>query len=183
MLIITTFQHIVRHDRTGDTIINHSDEQVLNQGNIFRRAFATLRNVEIAHDAVKFVVAGTTASGMNWLVRLAVSFLVPFPIALVIGAAVGMSISFALYRIWVFPRSAVKLHVQAALFLAVNAVTSCFLVGAALLIASLITDLPISTRNQQNLAHAIAIGVGGFVSFVGHRYFTFARRAHSRPDR
>jgi energy-coupling factor transport system substrate-specific component len=130
----------------------------------------------IARQGVRFIVAGSTASAVNWLTRLASSFVVSFPVALVIGACLGMAVGFVLYRGWVFPGSMRRLREQTALFLLVNAVTACFVIGVSLLIASLLTGLPVSVRNQQNIAHAAAIGFGAIISFIGHRTFSFARR-------
>jgi len=135
---------------------------------------------QLGRELVRFGVAGSTASAINWLVRLLVSLVVPFPIALVIGAATGLAVGFVLYRNWVFPGSTLRLPLQSFRFLAVNAVSACVVVGMALAIASLLVRLPVSTLNQQNLAHAIAIGFGAIINFVGHRWLTFERRAGAR---
>jgi putative flippase GtrA len=127
-------------------------------------------------ELVRFGTAGSLASAMNWLVRLVTSLVLPFPVALVIGAAVGLAIGFVLYRTWVFPGSTVGLPLQTIRFMAVNAVSACVVIALAMAIAVLLTGLPISTLNQQNLAHAMAIGFGATINFIGHRYFTFHRK-------
>lgn len=149
----------------------------LRSGDWVSRRLAGMRAADIAREGGKFVVAGGIASAVNWLTRLGFSFVVSFPVALAIGATVGMTIGFTLYRAWVFPGSTRRLDAQTVLFLLVNAVTASFVIGASVVIAALLADLPLSVRNQQNLAHAVAIGLGAFISFVGHRSLTFARRA------
>ena len=140
------------------------------------RQFARLDGDGLARQGTRFVLAGGTASAVNWLVRLGASFVVPFPAALVIGAVVGMIVGFVLYRAWVFPRSTRRLHEQTVLFIAVNAVTAGFVICVSLFAAAMLTGLPVSTRIQESVAHAIGIALGSVISFVGHRTFTFARR-------
>jgi energy-coupling factor transport system substrate-specific component len=127
-------------------------------------------------ELVRFATAGSLASATNWLVRLVTSLVVPFSIALIIGAGVGLAIGFVLYRTWVFPGSTLGLPLQTIRFMAVNAVSACVVIALALVIAPLLTGFPISTLNQQNLAHAIAIGFGATINFIGHRRFTFQRK-------
>jgi len=139
--------------------------------------FVGSRHEAIAREGARFFVAGSVASGINWLTRLGFSFIVPFPAALAIGAGVGMLVGFVIYRSWVFPASSRGLRTQTVLFLLVNAVTASFVVTASLFIVGLLTEVPVSDRNRENLAHALAIGCGAIISFLGHRTFTFARRA------
>jgi putative flippase GtrA len=140
------------------------------------RAFVGSPHEAIARDGVRFLIAGSLSSAVNWLVRLGFSFVVPFPAALAIGAAIGMAVAFVLYRSWVFPSSARRLRAQTVLFLLVCAVTASFVIAASLVFVRLMTDIPLSDRNRENLAHALAIGCGAIISFLGHRTFTFAHR-------
>jgi energy-coupling factor transport system substrate-specific component len=134
---------------------------------------------EIARQGGKFLVAGGSASAVNWLTRLVASWFVPFHTALIIGAAIGMSIGFILYRSWVFPTSRRSLHAQTGLFLLVNAVTACLVIGASLLIVKLISGAPMSIPVQESIAHAIGIGLGAGLNFLGHRLVTFgAHKPH-----
>jgi putative flippase GtrA len=140
------------------------------------RAFVGSRHEAIARDGVRFLIAGSLASAVNWLTRLGFSFVVPFPAALALGAVIGMAFAFALYRSWVFPASVRRLRAQTVLFLLVCAVTASFVIVASLVIVRLLPDIPLSELNRENLAHALAIGCGAIISFLGHRTFTFARR-------
>jgi energy-coupling factor transport system substrate-specific component len=137
--------------------------------------FTRCRYEALAREGARFVVAGGVASAANWLSRLGLSFVVPFPAALIVGAALGMALGFVLYRSWVFPHSSRPLPAQTGFFLLVNFVTACFVVTVSLVFAQLFAGLPISVLNQQNLAHAAAIACGALISFLGHRTFTFAR--------
>jgi putative flippase GtrA len=104
------------------------------------------------------------------------SLALPFSVSLVIGAGVGLAIGFLLYRTWVFPGSTVGLTLQTIRFMAVNTVSAGVVIALAMAIAPLLAGLPISTLNQQNLAHAMAIGFGATINFIGHRCFTFHRK-------
>jgi putative flippase GtrA len=137
---------------------------------------------KLIHEGARFLVAGSAASAVNWLVRLAVSFVVSFPVALVIGAISGMALGFVVYRTWVFPQSARRMHHQAAIFLLVNAVTAAFVITAALLIVHAIEGVAFPLRVKESFAHAVAIGLGAIISFIGHRQFTFARRPRANLE-
>lgn len=133
-----------------------------------------------ANQGRRFIVAGALASSINWCTRFAASWIMPFPVALIVSAIVGMSVGFILYFSWVFPKSIRPLHVQIGLFLLVNAVTAGFVIGVSLLLAELIKDVPMSIAVQEGIAHAIGIGFGAGANFVGHRFITFGRHKSKR---
>ena len=130
----------------------------------------------IGSDAVRFIVAGGIASAVNWSTRFAASSIVPFQIALVVGAIVGMATGFCLYRAWVFPHSSRPLHFQGGSFLAVNGITAAFVFLVSISVDWLLRDYQLSNQVREGIAHAIGIGCGAPINFFGHRMITFSRR-------
>jgi putative flippase GtrA len=121
-------------------------------------------------------VAGGIASAVNWSTRLAVSWIVSFQIALIVGAIVGMATGFCLYRSWVFPHSSRPLHFQGGLFLAVNGITAAFVFLISIAMDWLLHDSQLSNQVREGVSHAVGIGCGAPINFFGHRMITFGRR-------
>lgn len=140
-----------------------------------RRLLTHFQGAGIAHEGARFIVSGSTASAVNWLIRLGASYFVSFPVALSIGAVIGMGVGFFLYRTWVFPPSRRRFHTQTGFFLLVNTMTALFVVSAALAIAHALDGIPFAIRIRESIAHGLAIALGAGISFLGHRYLTFAR--------
>jgi len=130
----------------------------------------------IGSDAVRFIVAGGIASAVNWSTRFTASLIVPFQIALVVGAVVGMATGFCLYRAWVFPHSSRPLHFQGGSFLVVNAISATFVFLVSISVDWLLRDYQLSSQVREGVAHAIGIGCGAPMNFFGHRMVTFSRR-------
>jgi energy-coupling factor transport system substrate-specific component len=110
------------------------------------------------------------------LTRLAASSIVSFQIALVVGAIVGMATGFCLYRSWVFPHSSRPLHFQGGSFLVVNAITAVLVFLISISVDWLLRDFSLSNQVREGIAHAVGIGLGAPMNFVGHRMVTFGRR-------
>ena len=126
--------------------------------------------------SLRFIVAGAIASLMSWLIRIAISIVVPFGPAVALSYCIGMVLGFVLYRSWVFEGTALPLWPQMYRFLLVNALGLLVvtLSAKALLIAiDWVLDGP-AVRSEA-LAHGFAIALGGFTNFFGHRGLTFAK--------
>jgi len=120
---------------------------------------------------VRFIAAGTLAAGLNWLVRFPLNALMPFSTAVLCAAAIGMAAGFLLYRGFVFTGSQRAWHLQVRDFIFVNSA------GAAIttLVAVALNDLLIATTalNLTAIAHALGIGAGAAVNYLGHKAITF----------
>ncbi len=138
----------------------------------------------MGHEVVRFLIAGGTATAINWLARIPLSSVMPFEAALLAAYGLGMVASFWLYRAFVFRISQGSLRGQVFLFLAVNAVGAgvVLAVSTALLegLTALLPDLAQSIAEA--LAHGVGIAVGAAANYLGHRVLTFASGAPPAPQ-
>ncbi|MGE7153710.1 GtrA family protein [Methylorubrum rhodesianum] len=138
----------------------------------------------IGNEVVRFLIAGGSATAINWLTRIPLSLVLPFEAALLTAYGLGMAASFWLYRAFVFRvASRGSLRGQVGLFLAVNAVgagvvlavSTAMLDGLTILLPEL--RLPVA----QALAHGLGIAVGAVANYLGHRLLTFASGSRPAP--
>lgn len=133
---------------------------------------------------VRFILAGGAAAAINWLARIALSGWMPLAPSVVLAYAIGMLAGFVLYRAFVFGSAAGSAGHQAVRFIAVNAIGAAVVVTTTF-VAMRLLEAAFSGGSQpilEALAHALAIVVGAFANYAGHKQFTFAQRAdaHSR---
>ncbi|MBB2960786.1 GtrA family protein [Methylobacterium sp. R2-1] len=139
----------------------------------------------ISHEVVRFLIAGGSATAINWLTRIPLSLVLPFEAALLAAYGLSMVASFWLYRAFVFrATSRGSLRGQVGLFLAVNAVGAgvVLAVSTAMLdgLTHLLPDLRLSVAEA--LAHGVGIAVGAVANYLGHRLITFASGSRSAPQ-
>lgn len=134
------------------------------------RAFVG-RAHEIAQP-MRFFLAGGFAAGVNWLVRLPLSAFLPFVVAVLLAALIGMLVGFLAYRTFVFTGSLRPARVQVRDFLLVNAVTLAIVaVAATQFRAALLLVMPLYLAEA--VGHAAAIAVGAVANYFGHSAITF----------
>lgn len=56
----------------------------------------------MGHEVVRFLIAGGSATAINWLIRIPLSLILPFEAALLAAYGLSMVASFWLYRAFVF---------------------------------------------------------------------------------
>ncbi|HEY4031005.1 MAG TPA: GtrA family protein [Caulobacteraceae bacterium] len=123
--------------------------------------------------AMRYLLFGAMAAGINWGSRFGWSLLLPFQFAVIAAYATGMVFAFVTFRCFVFDASGAGVGGQARNFVIVN------LLGAAQtwILAMVMVDkiLPaIGWRFQpEACGHAVAIAAPVVTSWFGHRYFTF----------
>jgi energy-coupling factor transport system substrate-specific component len=128
--------------------------------------------------SIRFLLAGGFAAGVNWLVRFPLSAFLPFVIAVVLAAMVGMLIGFLAYRAFVFTGSSRSARSQIRDFLLVNAATLAIVAAAAIQFrAALLLVMPLYLAEAAG--HAAAIAVGAVANYLGHSAITF----QNRPNR
>lgn len=130
-----------------------------------------------APQILRFLVLGGFAALVNWAVRFPLSLVMPFPAAVAVAYAIGMSVGFSLYRRHVFPGAGKPLAYQATMFVTVNLVTAVLVMAVAtsLVTAPFLEPLPLQMR--EGLAHGVAIGLGAVFNFIGHKLLTFVEVA------
>jgi energy-coupling factor transport system substrate-specific component len=138
----------------------------------------------MGHEVVRFLIAGGSATAINWLTRIPLSLVMPFEAALLAAYGLSMVVSFWLYRAFVFRASRGSLSGQVALFLAVNAVgAGVVLAVSTAVLEGLTALLPDLARSiAEALAHGIGIAVGAVANYLGHRLLTFASGAVRPPE-
>lgn len=124
----------------------------------------------------RFIVAGTLASLVNWLVRFPLDFVMPYAAAVILATAVGMVCGFLLYRAWVFPGSDRPMIVQVRDFVLVNLAGMVVMVAVAIVLRALLLSVDAHEAVAAAAAHAAGIGVGAVANFIGHRHITFRKR-------
>jgi putative flippase GtrA len=122
---------------------------------------------------VRFLIAGGFAALVNWLVRFPLSIVLPFPAAVAVATAIGMTVGFVSYRHFVFPGSARVLGEQLRDFILVNLVSMAIVTAVAVLLADVVFPLAGVSWHTEAIAHAIGIAAGAVSNFYGHRLVSF----------
>jgi energy-coupling factor transport system substrate-specific component len=122
---------------------------------------------------IRFLVAGSIATLVNWLVRFPINLVVAYAIAVALATAIGMVCGFIMYRAWVFPGSNRGLPEQIRDFIIVNLLSMVITVGTAVALRELILLLGVLEVIAAAAAHAIGIAAGAVSNYCGHRRVTF----------
>lgn len=126
-----------------------------------------------APQVLRFLILGGFAALVNWAVRFPLSLVMPFPAAVAVAYAIGMTVGFSLYRRYVFPGAGKPLTYQATMFVTVNLVTAVLVMTVATTLVSAPFLEPLPLQMREGLAHGFAIGLGAAFNFVGHKLLTF----------
>lgn len=124
----------------------------------------------------RFLLAGGGAAAINWLVRFPLSWVLPFFVAVLAAAVIGMLVGFVLYRSFVFSGSDRPVLLQARDFLVVNLISSGVVALLAMAFLSLALRFGVDTGLAEAVAHAAAIGLGAVLNYLGHSAVTFGSR-------
>jgi energy-coupling factor transport system substrate-specific component len=124
----------------------------------------------------RFLVAGSVASLVNWLVRFPLELAMPFAAAVLVAMIVGMITGYLLYDLWVFPGSPRPLLWKIRDFIAVNLASQAvmFVVSVGAREVLLLAEWAPTIAGAA--AHLLGIGCGALVSYFGHRSITFGER-------
>ena len=125
-------------------------------------------------ELARFILTGLAATLGNivavWLIR----FYQPFEVALLVGIAAGMTISFVLSKWFAFgSRSWDRARGEAGRFLVVYTVSCATYWVVAVVTKRLIHDYGLTTAVEEGIAITIAAGAMTFISYFGHRFFTY----------
>lgn len=126
-------------------------------------------------EALRFLLVGGLAALINWLARIALSFFMPLPVAVLLAYAIGVTFGFFLYRAFVFSAPHGAIWRQVSLFLLVNFVSAGIVLALTtsfLALAQRIFVLAPDTLLEAG-AHGLAVGFGAFLNFAGHKLLTF----------
>ncbi|MBK9081371.1 MAG: GtrA family protein [Rhizobiales bacterium] len=133
----------------------------------------------MSSEIARFLVCGGAAAAINWLARIALSVVMPFPAAVALAYAIGMAAGFALYREVVWPQGRAAVAGQALRFLAVNALGALVTLAVAMLARAALSHA-LDSALAEAAGHAVGIAVGALSNFHAHARFTFARPVSSQ---
>lgn len=138
----------------------------------------------LRHTPVRYVIAGGTATALNFLIRFPLSLVMPFGAAVACAQVAGFATGFTLYKYFVFTDARTGLTTQLGAFALVNAVSMVVVVSAALQLRFHLTtaDAPLGLPvfYAEALAHIGGLACGSIFNFLGHRLLTFAPRKSRR---
>ena len=124
---------------------------------------------------VRFLIAGSVAALVNWLVRFPFEMVMPFTLAVLAALAVGMITGFLLYDRWVFPGSLKPLAVKVRDFIGVNILTQAVMLAVTIGLRELALIAGVPGLPAGAGAHFVGIAAGALVSYLGHRAVTFGK--------
>ncbi|MFN3746390.1 MAG: GtrA family protein [Hyphomicrobiaceae bacterium] len=125
--------------------------------------------------AARFIVAGSAAALVNWLVRFPLSYIMPFAGAVAVANIIGMVFGFVTYRLFVFPGSTRLVTHQLRDFIVVNLLSMVAVVAVSVLFADYVFPSLGFHWQVEAISHALGIAAGAISNFFGHRHFSFAR--------
>ena len=128
---------------------------------------------------VRYVLAGGAATAVNFVVRIPLTTLFGFEVAVVLAQAVGFTIGFLLYRNCVFKGAHTTLRQQIAAFGGVNLAAGVAVVCVAIVLRLVLIALDVPVFHAEWLAHAGGLATGAPLTFSGHFLVTFRRREHT----
>lgn len=124
-------------------------------------------------EKVRYILAGGSAAGINWLVRFPLSEFLPYPVAVTLATMIGMVFGFFSYKYLVFGPTSRPLWAQIRDFIGVNLVAAIVTVIAAVAVRDLPPWPAGWLAHVEAAAHAFGIAVAAVVNYFGHRHVTF----------
>lgn len=121
---------------------------------------------------LKFVLVGVTAALANWTSRYGMSHWLSFPVAVALAYLVGMSVAYALNRVFVFPGSNRPIARQASEFVLVNLSFLPIVWLSALSFRWALSYLGLRIF-LDGIAHALALAVPMLATFLIYKFKTF----------
>ena len=129
---------------------------------------------------IRFLIGGGTAALVNWLVRIPLSLILPFGLAVLAAQAVGLAVGFVIYRNYVFEGHGGRIRQQLPVFLGVNVVGALVVWTVSIGVLFLLSPLGLVPTASEATAHAVGIASGAVANYVGHRHLTFPRNEAPR---
>jgi putative flippase GtrA len=125
---------------------------------------------------VLFVLAGGTAALVNILSRIALNWVMPYEVAIIVAYLCGMTTAYLLNRYFVFAASGRGVASEYTRFALVNlaAVAQVWIVSVGL--ARLAFPAIGFTWHAETVAHVIGVAIPVFTSYLGHKHFSFAAK-------
>jgi len=130
----------------------------------------------IADPKIRFLLAGGSAALVNWVARFPLSLLLPYPVAVAAALAIGMVYGFVIYRQWAFGSAGTRsIFLEIRDFIAVNAAGGAVTIVVATAVNWALARLHLPSVAAEGAAHALGIGLGAVVNYIGHKHITFRK--------
>jgi putative flippase GtrA len=125
---------------------------------------------------LKFLVTGGIAALINLLSRYVLNYLMPFEAAVVVAYLLGTTTAYLLARRFVFDASGRSVASEVRRFVLVNIVALGFVWAISVGLARLVFPAIAFTWHADDIAHLIGVLTPAVTSYIGHRFYTFARK-------
>ena len=119
-----------------------------------------------------FIAVGGLAAFLHWLSRIILSHWISFSAAVVFAYMIGMAVAFTLNAVYVFPGSNKPKRKQAQDFIIVNLSFLPVVWMISIGLERIFQSMGI-VEYSQALAHAVAISVPMFATFLIYKFFAF----------
>ena len=125
---------------------------------------------------LKFLVTGGIAALVNLLSRYALNHVMSFEAAVVAAYLLGMATAYLLARRFVFDASGRSMASEVRRFVLVNLVALGFVWMISVGLARVVFPAIGMTWHADDIAHLIGVLAPAVTSYIGHRFYTFARK-------
>ncbi|MDB5490014.1 MAG: hypothetical protein JWQ58_3729 [Reyranella sp.] len=125
---------------------------------------------------LKFLITGGIAALVNLLSRYALNFAMSFEAAVVVAYLLGMTTAYLLARRFVFDASGRSVASEVRRFVLVNIVALGFVWVISVGLARIVFPAIGMTWHANDIAHLIGVLAPAVTSYIGHRFYTFARK-------
>lgn len=125
---------------------------------------------------LKFLVTGGIAALVNLLSRYALNQVMSFETAVIAAYLLGMATAYVLARRFVFDASGRSVSSEMRRFVLVNLVALGFVWAISVGLARVVFPAIGMTWHADDIAHLIGVLAPAVTSYIGHRFYTFARK-------
>ncbi len=129
----------------------------------------------------KFLLVGGFAAAVNWGSRFAFSLVLDLPWAIAAAYILGMAVAYTLNRLVVFEPSGRSVWEEFVRFALVNLVAFAIVEAVTNGLVHGIFPWMRFTWHPEAVAHAFGIASPTLTSYLGHRHFTFGKKAERVP--
>lgn len=131
----------------------------------------------MTREFITFVLAGGVAAGVNWGSNLLLNRLMPLEVSVVIAYVIGMTTAYVLSRAFVFAASGRSTHEEYTRFVIVNLFAVVQVWVVTIVLARVLLPALEWTFHPEAVSHLVGVASPIVTSYLGHKYFTFARKA------
>ncbi len=141
---------------------------------MIERIRRTARTLVDPAEFARFVASGVTATAGNLAVVWMLRRMVEYHFALVGGAATGLSISFAMSKLFAFrSREDFGLNGELGRFLMVWGAGTCVYMAVAMIMGTIVLPLWLPEGPAEMGGALCGAGSMAVTSYLGHRFFTY----------